>query len=155
MSNRLEICEACVDLSPEETDREALLRHLADLMARQGYVDACYGDKILEREANYPTGIQFADIAIALPHGDSAYVHCSAAAIARCHGTKFHDMENPDEELPVNLVVMLAVKDPDAHLAVLNNLMQMFTQPDTCRAVMEAVSPGEICDLFHDALYHS
>ena len=154
-SNRLEICEACVDLAPQCTGRDELLRHLAGLMAGQGYVDEVYGDKIVEREASYPTGLQFGDIAIALPHGDPAYVRQSAAAVARCPGVKFHGMEDPDEEIPVDLVVMLAVKDPDAHLAVLNNLMQMFTKPEMCRDVLKASDPTEICRLFQSALYDS
>lgn len=154
MENVFEIRESCVDLSVSQTDRESVLRHLAGLLAREGFVDNAYGDKIVEREASYPTGLPFPDMTIALPHGDPAYARRSAVAIGRClKPVPFHSMEDPDDEVEVEMVALLAVKDPDAHVAVLNNLMQLFTQPEACAALRKADSPATVCSLFREALY--
>lgn len=154
MGKEFHISEACVDLDLAETDREGVLRHLAGLLAAQGYVQADYADKIVEREANYPTGLLFPDITIALPHGDPAYANCSAVAIGRCaRPVPFHSMEDPDAEVDVQVVALLAVKDPDLHLMVLNDLMQTFTQPDACETLLTAQDPAAVCHLFRQALH--
>lgn len=154
MSETIEICEECMDLRIADSGRESVLRHLAGLLEQRGCVDAVYADKIVEREASYPTGIQFADISIALPHGDAAYVQSSAIAVGKCGGRPlFRSMEDPDKEIPVDLVVLLAVRNPDEHLMVLNNLMHMFTSAGTCRALLETEDCADVCRLFRQALY--
>ena len=69
MSKRFEICESCIDLHLPGADREAVLRHLAGLLVRQGLVEPAYVEKILEREASCPTGLPFPAMTIALLHG--------------------------------------------------------------------------------------
>ena len=154
MSKQFEISENCVDLALPGGDREEVLRHLTSLLAGQDFVDPVYAEKILEREAACPTGLAFPHMTIAIPHGDPAFVKHASVAIGRCSTpTVFYSMEDPDQPLQVDLVVLLAVKDPDDHLAVLNNLMQMFTQPEVCQELRAAQSPAQICDIFRQMLY--
>lgn len=154
MSKQFEISERCVELRLPSTDREEVLRHLTGLLARQGYVDPAYAEKILEREASCPTGLPFPHMTIALPHGDPSFVSQAAVAVGRCSGpTTFFSMEDPDQSLEVDMVVLLAVKDPDDHLAVLNNLMEMFTQPEVCQELRAAQSEAQICEIFRRMLY--
>lgn len=154
MSKQFEISESCVDLHLPSTDREEVLRHLTGLLVRQGYVAPDYAEKILEREASCPTGLPFPHMTIALPHGDPSSVGRASVAIGRCSGpTTFFSMEDPDQPLEVDMVILLAVKDPDDHLAVLNNLMEMFTQPEICQALRSAQSEAQVCDIFRRKLY--
>ena len=80
MEEKIKICRECVDLNIMENTEQTVLRHLTGLMTAQGFVQEVYADKICEREREYPTGLQFPNIAIALPHGDSSYVETSAIA---------------------------------------------------------------------------
>lgn len=64
----------------------------------------------------------------------------------------FHSMEDPEEEIPVELVVLLAVKQPETHLAVLNNLIEMFSIPEKCNEILSA-DEEQICRIFQETLY--
>lgn len=153
MSKRFEICESCIDLHLPGADREAVLRHLAGLLVRQGLVEPAYVEKILEREASCPTGLPFPAMTIALPHGDPAFVRRASMAVGRCpEPVVFYSMEDPSEALQVEMVVLLAVNDPDEHLAVLNNLMEMFTRPQVCQDLRAAQSRAQVCGIFRQML---
>ena len=153
MGERIEICEKCIDLHITDSDCRSVLNHLTGLMVRQGYVDEIYAEKIYEREQNYPTGLQIENIAIALPHGDSDYVKESAIAVGKCDQKPiFCSMEDAETEIPVDLVVLLAVKNPETHLAVLNNLIEMFSEQEKCEKILSA-DEKEICEMFEKTLY--
>jgi PTS system galactitol-specific IIA component len=154
MSEKIEISEACVDLNVMTDNREKALRHLAGLLEKQGFVDSAYAGKILEREAKYPTGLNFSRIAIAIPHSDSDYVKKSAIAIGRCpNKPMFGSMENSTEQIGVDMVVMLAMRNPERHLMILNNLMEMFTSEENCKVLLGCDSTETVCQLFKINLY--
>lgn len=153
MGEKIEICEKCIDLHITYNDCKSVLDHLTSLMVRQGYVDEIYAEKIYERERNYPTGLQFESIAIALPHGDSDYVKKSAIAVGKCDKKPvFCSMEDAETEIPVDLVVLLAVKNPETHLAVLNNLIEMFSEQEKCKKILLS-DEKELCEIFEKTLY--
>lgn len=126
---------------------------LTGMLAEQGYVDSEYADKVCEREANYPTGLQFEHIAIAIPHGEAGCVKESAIAIGKCESkVPFRKMDDPDEEIGVELVVLLAVKNPELHIDVLGNLITMFSDEETCRQIQQA-DERALCEIFEKKLY--
>lgn len=154
MNERIEICEACIDLNVTLTNQEEVLKHLVGLLEKQNFVDSAYTGKILEREADYPTGLRFSKIAIAIPHGDPGYVKKSAIAIGKCvNKPEFGSMEDTAQKIPVDMVVLLAVKNPESHLAILNNLMEMFTFEENCKMLLDSTSKKEVFELFEKSLY--
>lgn len=156
MGERIKVDAACVDLDVSSSDRDEILRHLSHLLEGRGYVGASYADAIVEREHDYPTGLPFEHIAIAMPHADPDDVHESAIAIGRCSKRPlFNSMETPGNQLPVDLVVLLAVKNPEMHLAVLSNLIQVFCDGDNCALLKETGSKEDIRSLFESVLLES
>ena len=153
MGEKIKICEKCIDLHITENDCKSVLNYLTGLMVRQGYVDEIYAEKIYEREQKYPTGLQFENIAIALPHGDADYVKESGIAVGKCNQKPvFRSMEDAETEISVDLVVLLAVKNPETHLTVLNNLMEMFSEQEKCEKILSA-DEKEICEILGESLY--
>ena len=73
MTQEFVIDERLVDLHLPATDRDGALRHLCRLLAEGGLADDSYAGAVLEREASYPTGLQFEGIAIGLPHAHPAH----------------------------------------------------------------------------------
>lgn len=154
MKEQIKISAACIDVAVTELDREQVLTRLTSLLERQGFVHKDYAEKILERERSYPTGLLFPHVAIALPHGDPSAVKESAIAIGRCvNKPLFNAMEDPGQSIGVDLVVLLAVRDPEGHLAVLNNLVDMFTVEENCAAILACTSPEELAAIFRRCLY--
>jgi PTS system galactitol-specific IIA component len=154
MSEEIKISEECIDLNVTAANRQDVLKHLVVLLQKQGFVDSIYTEKILKREESYPTGLCFSKIKIAIPHGDPLYVNESSIAIGRCaNKPMFGSMEDPAQQIGVDMVVLLAVKDPESHLTILNNLMEMFTIEKNCEELISSNSNEEICQLFKKCLY--
>lgn len=154
MSEKIEINARSADLDLSCQNREEALRYLAGLLAKQGFIDAGYVSKVIEREKSYPTALQFESIAIAIPHGDAESVSISSIAIGRCREKMlFHSMEDPTETINVDMIVLLAVKDPKKHMIVLNNLMEMFAKRDICKRLLSETDAEAVCQIFRESLY--
>lgn len=116
-----------VVLNMEANSSKDIIEKLGDLMLNKGYVKDSYVQAVLEREKNLPTGLSIGDFCVAIPHTDSGHVNQSNIAIATLKKASiFHSMVNPEEELSVELVFLLAVKDPNLQIQLLKNLMSVF-----------------------------
>lgn len=109
-------------------DKKNLLEKLGNTLRDKGYVNEEYTQAVISREENFPTGLNVqGKVKVAIPHADSKLVNCPQIVFASLKKpVYFNSMENPEEQIGVELVFMLAVKDPDKHVAVLQKLMEMF-----------------------------
>ena len=64
-------------------DKEDTIRRLAGHLLQAGYVKDTYLDAVLQREKEYPTGLDLGDYCIAMPHTFAAHVNEPALAIAK------------------------------------------------------------------------
>lgn len=79
----------------EAKNREGLLRDLAGILIKKGYVKDSYGDEILTREKLFPTGLATQGVKVAIPHTDAKYVNVPAILIAKLkHPIVFKAMGN-------------------------------------------------------------
>jgi len=154
MAGEIKIIESCIDLNLAADTKEGVIQTLAGRLVGQGFVVTEYVEKVVQREQEYPTGLIFPGIQIALPHGSSEYVKTSAIAVGRCvKKPEFANMEDFSQKIKVDMVVLLAVKDPDRHLIILNNLIELFTSDENCKVLLECNSNAEVCQLFQKCLY--
>ena len=154
MAGEIKILESCIDLNLAADTKEGVITSLAGRLAEQGFVDSKYVDKVVQREQEYPTGLIFPGIQIALPHGRSEHVKTSAIAVGRCvKKPEFANMEDFSQKIKVDMVVVLAIKDPDRHLIILNNLIELFTSNENCKVLLGCDSSAEVCRLFRNCLY--
>lgn len=134
---------------------ESAIKQLAALLVSEGYVDASYTDAVLTREQAYPTGIEFPACGVALPHGEPDAVHKAAIAFGRCSTpVRFHRMDDFEQEVGVQLVVLLAVTNPEEHLEVLGKLIKAFSdegQSNTLLSLKDATAISEFfCDIVQE-----
>ncbi len=154
MTGKIEILESCINLNLTADTKEDVIRELAGMLVEQGFVNAEYIDNVIEREQSYPTGLVFHNIIIAIPHGSAEYVNESAIAIGRCvNKPEFANMEDFAEKIHVDIVVLLAVKNPDNHLMILNNLIELFKSEENNKVLMECSSEEKVRQLFEKCLY--
>lgn len=153
MTQEFVIDERLVDLHLPATDRDGALRHLCRLLAEGGLADDSYAGAVLEREASYPTGLQFEGIAIGLPHAGSAHVLKSGIALGRTDTTvSFRRMDDPGVEIPVDLIVLLSLKDPERHVEILAELIGFLASAESAQRVRSAASAAELVALFRAGL---
>lgn len=131
---------------------EEVLRSLARLLTDAGYTRPSYEDAVVERERVFPTGLQFEDIAVAIPHADPEHVLSAAIAIATLQRpVSFADMGDPAHLLEVEAVFMLAIPAGEQIVVVLRQLVDVFQQPGVLRRVQAAGDPEAVITLLRQA----
>jgi galactitol PTS system EIIA component len=127
----LHINDELVLLDLAAPDAADVIERLAGCMHAQDLVSDDYGQQTLAREAKHPTGLPTTPFCIAFPHADAVGVKQSALALAILREPViFKNMADPDEDLEVHLVLMLANKAPEEQIQTLRNLAVLFGQPE-------------------------
>ena len=129
------------------------IAQLGKVLVSAGYAKASYLDVVLEREANYPTGIEFPLCGVAMPHGEPDDVLGAAIAIGRCAvPISFRRMDDFSQDVDVRLIAMLAVSNPAGHLDVLGKLIAMFSDEGTCGRLLSCDDPTAISEIVDEAI---
>ena len=149
----LELSADNVVVDAEATEAEAVIRLLADLLYEHGAVEKGYGEATVQRERQHPTGLPSKPIPIAFPHaGVEGVIHSTLAVASLRHPVFFKSMEDPDEELPVELVFMLANNSPEEQIDALRGLACVFSDPAKLAAVRSLRSSADIAALLSQEL---
>lgn len=104
-----------------------VFRKLGGLLISEGFCKDTYVQALIDREKEFPTGINMGAIGIAIPHTDRGHVNKGAVAIGILkEPVRFYQMGFTDVEVNVKIVFMLAVDDPEAHLPFLQRVLQVL-----------------------------
>jgi galactitol PTS system EIIA component len=134
--------ESLVTLNHTAEDSTAVINLLAGKLFDQGLVTADYGKQTCERELHHPTGLPTKPFCIAFPHADAEGVHQSALALATLKSpVAFKNMGDPDEDLQIHLVLMLANRDPAEQVKTLRNLAVLFGRPEKLQTIRDQSTP--------------
>lgn len=105
-----------------------LLGELAEILKKEGYVKESYAQAVIEREKNFPTGLNTPGVKVVMPHTDPNHVNKPAILVAKLnHPINFKEMGNSGNDVAAELVFMLAVTDPKGHVETLGKLMSIFS----------------------------
>lgn len=138
-----------VDLEVAQ-DTEAL-DILGNAMIRAGYARAAYVDALLERERNFPTGLDIQGIGVAIPHTDACHVKKEGIAVASLKKpVPFYLMGEEDVQIPVSLIFMLAVQRPDSHLKHLQGILDIIQDTKTLERLLQAKERKEIIQIIKE-----
>ena len=127
----LEFNESLIAFDLQAKNAKEVIDLLSGSMYAQGLVTAEYGAQTWARELEHPTGLPTKPFCIAFPHADAQGVNRSALGVAVMHQpVQFQNMADPDESLDVELIFMLANRDPEEQIQTLRNLAMLFGQPE-------------------------
>jgi len=134
----------CLHLEAESA--KEVIRLLGTKLHTLGYVKDGFIEATLKREENMPTGLPLGgDINAAIPHVDIEFVNQSALALATLKKPViFHNMVDSDEEIPVRLVIILALDQPKSQISMLQEVSHIFQQPEIVRQLIEAQTPEQV-----------
>jgi galactitol PTS system EIIA component len=122
-------------------DARTVIDRLAASMAARGCVAPGYGESTFARERKHPTGLPTRPFCIAFPHADAEGVARSALAVAQLrHPVVFKNMADPDADLLVEAVFMLANNRPEEQVTALRKLAQLFGQSEKLLALRAQAS---------------
>ena len=127
--------------------KEELIRLLSEKLWECGYVEKDFSESVLCREKRYPTGLKLhgTTFHIAIPHAEPEYVKEDAvAAVVLSEPVPFCRMDDPEEEVSVSFVVMLAIRDAEDHMKMLSGLVQALQNPERVEELSCAAEEKEL-----------
>ncbi|ETI87305.1 MULTISPECIES: PTS sugar transporter subunit IIA [Streptococcus] len=132
-------------------NQEELFRFMSDSLYDSGCVKDSFYDGIVSRESEYPTGIQIGNVGFAIPHTDSKHVLESQICFVSLKKTiLFADMTDINNKFPVNLVFMLAMKEPGDQIKTLQKLMEIFANEEVISFLLETDNKDEILNILKE-----
>lgn len=139
-------------LNQEKTDIE-VLSALADRLCEQGLVKDTYKKAILDREAEYPTGLFTGNINVAIPHADIKHVNKASVCVGIIEKPiKFHAMDEPANEIDVSLVIMLALTEAHGHIKMLQKVVALIQNQELVKKVMESTDLKTVYEIIKEQL---
>lgn len=151
MSNKfnMRIDENLVAFNIEaSTDQEAI-DILANTMLKQGVVKESYIEAIKNREKEFSTALQLADMGVAIPHTDACHVNEASIAIGILDKpVEFSHMGMPEIKVPVEVMIMLGITEPHAQLELLQKLMEIFQVEGRLTALKACETKKAVIDTF-------
>ncbi len=114
------------------SNRYELLSSLAKKLQEMGYVKETYLNALVNREENYPTGLVVRnDFNVAIPHADVEHVNEEALVVVKTNRkVTFRKMDEPNVEIPVDVVFLLVIKEPKGYVKFLATLTELFTKEE-------------------------
>ncbi len=141
-----------LELEGIEENTEALTQ-LTDYLLDKGYVKNGYKEAILEREAMFPTGLSTGVINIAIPHADTRYVNQAAICVGILKKpVKFSAMDEPDHQIDVNIIIVLALKEAHGHLEMLQKVVELIKDQDNLKKIVTASDTKPVYDIISSHL---
>ena len=130
----------------EAESSQDVIRALGDRLLELGCVKDDFVDATLKREAEMPTGLPLGgDINAAIPHVDIEFVNKSALGLATlARPVIFYNMVEHDVEVPVQLVIMLALDAPKSQIEMLQEVSSVLQQPAVIASLMEAQTADDV-----------
>ncbi len=132
--------------------RDALLGQLATSLYEAGLVKASFKEGVLQREAQYPTGIYMETHSIAIPHTEFEHVNHTGFAVGiNQAGVQFHRTDEPGELVTPDIIVMMAIAPDCEKVAIIQSLFGLLADKERVQALCK-MSVTEQVKEFTDAV---
>jgi len=143
--DELSIEEHLILVKEKATSREEIIRKLGSMLFKYGYVKDTYTQAVLDREIEYPTGLQARVTGVAIPHTDTEHVLKPAVAIATLDDpVLFNGMGMPDTKVKVDIILMLAIHDPKLVVSTLRKVIFILEDDEALKNMGLAKTKLEI-----------
>jgi PTS system galactitol-specific IIA component len=136
-------------LGVKAANDQEVIRILAERLQALGYVKPSFANAVLAREAILPTGLPLGDDNnVAVPHTDPEHVLKPGLAFATLlEPVSFSNMEDPDEQLQVSIVFLMALNDKDKQIEMLQEIAGTIQSPEIIAALIKSSSVEDVSRL--------
>lgn len=122
-----------------------LFQAVYDVALKADYVREDFLDRVKEREATFPTGIQLENLGVAIPHTDAECVlEEFVAVVVNREPVAFQSMEDITVTVPASLVFVLGLNQPHAQLEMLQSLMGLLQNEELLKELLAATSAEDV-----------
>lgn len=135
-------------------DYKELYKEMDQQLQSLNYVEDNFLEALLQREKEYPTGIEGNDINLALPHVDAIYTKQNALFIYQLKKEiPFVRMDDHQKEVEVRLVFLLLIRDLEFHVKAISELTKVWTNSDIMEGLLFVKTKEELIQLLKTKLY--
>lgn len=146
-----ELKEPLIKIGLEAETFEDVMRQLGTIMIKKGYAKETYVDALIAREKDFPTGLDINGIGVAIPHTDVTHVNKEAIGIAVLKKpVTFLQMGTDDEEVGVQIVFMLTVVNPNAHMEQLQRIIQVIQDTEVLKQLLNTENEKQIIEIIRE-----
>ena len=135
-----------VCLQMDAKDSTEVIQTLGEKLLTAGFVKDSFVAAALSRESELPTGLPLgAAYNAAIPHTDVEHVIQPALAIATLKTpVAFRNMVDPDDNVQVQLVILMALDQPKAQVEMLQEIATVLQDSATIEGLVQASSVEEV-----------
>lgn len=134
-------------------NKEDVLNQMGGKLESTGYVKDSFTQAVCKREIVFPTGLPMKGVGIAIPHTDSEHVNEKSIAVGILKKpVVFQVMGSTDEFVDVQLVFMLAIKDPNAQLEMLEKLIENCQNEETLYTLRDCTDLNVVKEIISNLL---
>lgn len=109
---------------------EEAIKLCGDTLYKAGIVSKDFGKLCAKREKEFPTGLP-TKIPTAIPHVKDERIKQNAICFLKLDKpVLFRRMDDDTEEVETDMIFNLAIKDPNKHLSVLQNMMTFLNDAE-------------------------
>ena len=141
--------EELIVINMKAKDSNEAIGKLAQVLYKNAFVKESYIKAVQDREKNFPTGLPTEGVGVAIPHTDVEHVNTPAMAIAVLEEpVAFKMMGMIEEQVKVQILFMLAIKESKTQIKLLQRLMNIFEDREILEKIHKSTTSGEIKEIF-------
>lgn len=146
-----ELKESLIFTNLEAKTYEDVMRAVGRQVIAEGFAKESYVDALINREKDFPTGLDIDGFGVAIPHTDVSHVNKAATAIAILKNpVTFVQMGTDDDYVDAKVVFVLAVDDPQGHLEQLQRIISIIQDKNVLEKLTQANEASEIIDVIKE-----
>lgn len=132
-------------LNVEGDTFEEVLKNVTALLEKKGAIKDTFYNAVLEREKVFPTGLEFPEYSIAIPHTDPQHVNVNSIVVIKPNNkVVFKDMATNSKELNVGIILLLLISKSEDQVAVLSGIIKKFADAECYNKILASSSQEEI-----------
>ena len=132
----------------EANDRNDFLSKIGEILFKKKYVNKGFVNSIIEREENYPTGLDFGEYKIAIPHTNPEFVSKEGIIVVKLEKPViFRDMGLNENNLEVSVIFVLLIQKGEEQVNLLTKLMSLLEQKEVYNSIKNTSDKKEILQI--------
>ena len=135
------------------SDRQTLLRKLAVEMIERGYAKPELADAVINREEEYPTGLELKDgVGVAIPHADAKYILRPFIAVMRPKKDIIFQHMVDRREIQVSIIIFLGLNESGSHIKMIEKLATIFENEEYLEKLKYIKESHELAEFLKHSL---
>lgn len=134
------------------SSKEEALKKLADDFLAKGLVKDTFFQAVIDREKDYPTGLDINGIGVAIPHTDGIHIiKPQIGFMSLKEPVIFKDMVDANHEIEVSTIFMLGLLKSEQQMDMLQKLVELFQDEVLFKKVIACKNIDEFKDIMKKA----